>query len=333
MYIVIMLVTKKIYHKKFSTKSKNQNNISPLDWMPLTQRLFDRLIKTTHHYDIYSDFVATNIWAYMGSSALLCFHEEGVAIRMLDDYDNQPYYTLLARKSSSRLLDEILMHSASEGASTLLRHVPAETIRFLRKDNRVNSIEHDRDNHDYVYSVDKFIHFKNRKLKTRKKELDKLHKKFPNLDVRYDLQHNNILVNDIKKLYKTWIDQTKQVQWQKDYDALCRVMKQQTVPQIIVSIYDEDEMIGFTINELIHKSYYMGFSGKANRKYPGLSIALEHETAKIMKTTYGCKYLNLEQDLGIEGLRNFKLSLSPDRMIKKYKVVILADSNIGKMPL
>ncbi len=318
-----MLTLKKRYHKKRSIKSTNVASIEALQWLPLTQRLFNRLISITHQYDIYSDFVATNIWAYMGSNALVCFHEEGIAVRMLDDHTDEPYYTLLSRESSELLLDAILTHSRQENDNEIiLRHVPAETIAYLRRDPRIEKIEHDRDNHDYVYSVDKFIHFRNRKLKTRKKELEKLYKKHPDLDVRYDLQHNTALVVDIKKLYQTWVRQTNQSRWEKDYDALCRVMKQQIVPQIIVAIYKDSEMIGFTINELIHRSYYMGFSGKANRKYPGLSIALEHETAKIMKTTYGCKYLNLEQDLGIEGLRNFKLSLSPDRLVKKYKVTV-----------
>ena len=128
-----MLTIKKRYHIKHRTKSTNTVPTEPLVWLPLSLRLFERLIKITHEFDIYSDFVATNIWAYMGSNALVCFKDEGVAIRMLDDYDNSPYYTLIAAESSSNLLDAIRNHEGSE-ENIVLRHVPKETADYLIKD-------------------------------------------------------------------------------------------------------------------------------------------------------------------------------------------------------
>lgn len=322
-----MLTIKKRYHIKHRTKSTNTVHSEPLVWLPLSLRLFDRLIKITHEFDIYSDFVATNIWAYMGSEALVCFKDDGVAIRMIDDYDSKPYYTLISTKSSSELLTAIREHEATN-QKIVLRHVPKETTSYLRKDPRVVEVVHDRNNHDYIYSVDKFIHFRTRKLKTRKKELESLYKKHPELEVRCSMQNDKKLISDMRSLYKVWVKQTNQNRWEKDYDALSRLVRQQQVPQIIVGIYDKDRMVGFTVNELIHRGYYMGFSGKANREYPGMSIALEHETAKIMKKTYGCKYLNLEQDLGIPGLRAFKLSLSPDRLLEKFEITVEDNLNV-----
>lgn len=321
-----MLSIKKQYHnlkvnKNLILKDAESTTIA-LRWVPLTPKIFEKLISTTHFYDLYSDFVASNIWAYMGSKALLCFLDEGVAIRMLDDYTNEPYYTLISNESSSKLLDQIILHDDKKNDSLQLRHVPKETVKALKHDYRILKIEYDRDNHDYIYSVDRFINLNTLKLRSRKKELLKFQRTFPNIEIKYGLQSDQDLVRDMKKLYKLWIEQTHQKKWEKDYSAFERILKQSVVPQIIVGIYNEGEMIGFTVNELIHKGYYMGFSGKANRKYPGLSISLEHETAKLMKSKYGCTYLNLEQDLGIKGLRNYKLSLSPERLIKKYKVTV-----------
>ena len=324
-----MLSIKKQYHtlKRNQSRNKTTEVSEVLSWIPLSPINFTKLVATTHHYDLYSDFVATNIWAYMGSEALMCFIKEGVAIRMLDDYTQEPYYTLIAKKSARELLDQIISHDNSKAKSIVLRHVPKEATSVLRKDPRVVSIEHDRDNHDYVYSVNKFIKLNTRELRSRRKELNKFRNSFPDTTIVYGLQTNLPLVEDMKKLYLKWVEQTGQKNWEKDYDALLRILKQQTTPQIIVAIYNDKDLIGFTVNELIHKGYYMGFSGKADRQYPGLSIALEHETAKLMKQNYGCAYLNLEQDLGIEGLRNYKLSLAPERLIRKYKITVSTETN------
>jgi hypothetical protein len=310
-----MLTLFKQYHTKKTKQSVNITGTTEMDqWTPLSQKIFNKLVGVTHHYDLYSDFVATNIWAYMGSNALLNFHGDGVAVRMLEDHTNIPYYTLISKRSTHTLLERILVHESSNEPTVTLKHVPKETIKYLRKSNYIISVEPDRDNHDYVYSVDKFIHFHGRKLRSKKKQLLKVQRLYPHLEVKYGLQSDLNLCEDI--------EQTKQKNWEVDYEALVRILKQQTVPQLIIALYDGEKMVGFTVNEIISKGYYIGFSGKSDRKYPGLSIALEHETAKIMKNSFGCKYLNLQQDMGIEGLRNYKLSLSPDRLIEKYTVTI-----------
>ncbi len=42
------------------------------------------------------------------------------------------------------------------------------------------------------------------------------------------------------------------------------------------------------------------------------------KTAELISEDY--KYMNLEQDLGQQSLRNMKLSYKPDIMAKKYRV-------------
>lgn len=57
-------------------------------------------------------------------------------------------------------------------------------------------------------------------------------------------------------------------------------------------------------------------SSFAINRYRGLTQCLLDETCKKCLPTF--KYLNLEEDLGIPNLRQYKQSLNPDLMIKKY---------------
>jgi len=55
---------------------------------------------------------------------------------------------------------------------------------------------------------------------------------------------------------------------------------------------------------------------KASRFVPGLYQTLYREFLKREAQT--CRFINMEQDLGIEGLRKAKLSYHPCAMVKKF---------------
>jgi hypothetical protein len=53
--------------------------------------------------------------------------------------------------------------------------------------------------------------------------------------------------------------------------------------------------------------------------FKGASQIINHETAKSLKNR--CRYLNREQDLGVKGLRQAKLSYDPLQLIIPYTLI------------
>lgn len=88
----------------------------------------------------------------------------------------------------------------------------------------------------------------------------------------------------------------------------------------LVAVVSSDEtgaMLGFTMNELLPDGFYRGHFGFTLPDNLGLADLLELETAKVM-SAQGCTRMNFQEDLGIEGLRNFKLSWKPQYLLHKY---------------
>jgi hypothetical protein len=60
---------------------------------------------------------------------------------------------------------------------------------------------------------------------------------------------------------------------------------------------------------------------KADRNFKGASQVINHETAKYLRQR--CQYLNKEQDLGIKGLRQAKMSYDPEMLITPCTLILL----------
>ncbi len=78
--------------------------------------------------------------------------------------------------------------------------------------------------------------------------------------------------------------------------------------------------VALSIYEHLNPSTYVVHFEKAIREYKGLYQLINRETAKIILSK-GRKYINREEDLGIEGLRKAKLSYHPLELCPAHALV------------
>jgi hypothetical protein len=76
----------------------------------------------------------------------------------------------------------------------------------------------------------------------------------------------------------------------------------------------------FTIGEEINSGAYLIHFEKGLDGYDGIYAVINNEF--VLRHLTGYKYINREEDLGLEGLRRSKLSYHPAFLIKKYSVYI-----------
>jgi len=272
-------------------------------------------------FEPYSDFNVVSIWGYMVPGARYIHNEGAVLYEMLDYNTDEPYLSIMGDHSSRKLVAEAAK-DIHEPTFTLYS-VPESTYKEAFKGwDAVTSVQEDIDNHDYIFSVRDIAHFDDEKYKEKKKKLAKFARKYPNVTVK-EIDHTDDKVRaEMYAVFKKWIKESGSTTWQREYQALQRALTIQGFRVVCVAAFDNETMIGFTVNEIENNDYYQGHYGKAGYQYRGLGLLLEHETAKIIVKDYGSKYMNLQQDLGIEGIRYYKQSLMPLKQLKKFNVTI-----------
>lgn len=177
----------------------------------------------------------------------------------------------------------------------------------------------DRDNSDYVYLTENLIRLSGNKFHKKKNHLNKFIK-------NYEFEYRSMddeLAKRCLQLQESWcelkdcaeddglFDEDKAV-----YEALTHFNELGFAGGVIL-IDSKVEAFGF--GEKLNPETAVIHVEKANPSIPGLYVAINQRFCRDAWS--GTKYINREQDLGIEGLRKAKQSYYPDHMIEKFTLV------------
>ena len=144
------------------------------------------------------------------------------------------------------------------------------------------------------------------------KNISKFIEKFPN----YRIEHSSgsaIPKDQYMEMFKEWSKNKKMEDHLEfnEYRATERFFDIGDPNARAISLYFDDNLIGFTVYEVLSEEYAVAHFSKGNTKYhSGIYDVLIWEEAKILHAE-GIKYYDFEQDLGIPGLRFSKESYKP----------------------
>ncbi len=91
------------------------------------------------------------------------------------------------------------------------------------------------------------------------------------------------------------------------------------------AIYVDDKVVAFTLGSPINDEIFDVHIEKALKDYATAYTVINNEFAKSLQ---GYKYLNREDDMGLEGLRKAKLSYKPAFLLSKYRCKPIKDACI-----
>lgn len=181
------------------------------------------------------------------------------------------------------------------------------------------NIKEERDFFDYLYLREDLADLKGKKLQSKRNHINKFNAKY-----KWDyVEINAKNYHSCLSLLNTWQERAieKNPELKPDYE------KEKKVIEYLFSNFDaldlkagairvEEKIIAFTIGSKINNFTFDIHIEKADRDFEGAFALINREFAKRLDTSY--KFINREEDLGIEGLRKAKLSYLPIKLIEKY---------------
>lgn len=206
---------------------------------------------------------------------------------------------------------KVKFQSISENAQSILKKLYGDKF----------TIEDRRDLYEYMYKYETIAIMEGSHFKAKRNEIRKFFKDYENIVVK---KIDKADVTNIKNLYKLWVDadEGRQSNTQLDYEeiALDRALEHYDELGLDgIVIYCSDELIGFVFGVKLNDEVFDFMIEKANAKYGAIYKVLNNELAKICCSNF--KYVNFEEDLGEEGLRNSKMMYHPDILFKKFVAV------------
>jgi hypothetical protein len=217
-----------------------------------------------------------------------------------------------------RTLEEIFSYLKTRTKDPCLERVPESFVdAFLKGNRNIISME-ERDHFDYVYLVKDLAQLRGNKFHDKKNKINKFKSMY---QYKYETLTPE-LVEECLAFEHDWCEERdceKYPGLEKERCAILQMLNNFSALSVRGGIIRVDNrIVALTIGERFLKDTMVIHVEKANADMPGLYQVINQEF--IGHEAGDCTYVNREQDLGIEGLRQSKMSYNPLRFVKKYKI-------------
>ncbi len=256
-------------------------------------------------------FASLYLWDDIYHYKLFFFNDWLVVLDTRNDY-------ILMPMGDNITLSGLLKLSTSlkqDGFSGDISNVPPDIIERYPELSHYYDIENERGLAEYIYSTEKLVMLSGKKLRKKKNHISQFLRKYPDYQIR---PMDSIAVRkDCISMIESMVAEYQTVSNSIREEAI--VIRKglesfNSIPLEGIAIYikndTENKLIGFAVYSRLNRDIYTIHFEKVNYSYGGIAQIINWETAKVLKDK--CRYINREQDLGIPGLRQAKLSYEPE---------------------
>ena len=293
-----------------------------MEFHPVTLQdrpLFDQAYRCCRHEGSESSF--TNlfiwrkpldiVWALVGKALCVVVRNDG------------PVYALhpcaWEREDAVQAAGMMADWFREQGQPVLIRGLEKPLAELLAETFPSWTIEHDRCEDDYIYSIQELIELKGRKFEAKRHHIRTFLKNVQ--DFSYE-KMNRANALECLPVARRWLER------QQSDDAILQAemfAEEQALTQL-----DELQLSGgiiriagkikaFTVGEALSEDTVVIHIEKADPEVVGLYQMINREY--LSQSWSHMTFVNREEDMGIPGLRAAKLSYRPIRMVEKYRAV------------
>ena len=186
-------------------------------------------------------------------------------------------------------------------------------------------IDPSRDSFDYVYGIDALADLKGKKLQKKRNHVNRFRAEHP--DYRVEALACSVMTL-AKHMVNDWYMHRHQTDPQGDYLlenlALAKAFRDyDRLGMEGIALMDGDRVLAVTMGTRLNQDTFDIHFEKAREDVDGAYNAVNAEFARYLRLKYPeVRFLNREDDVGLEGLRKAKLSYYPDHMVEKYRAYL-----------
>ena len=182
----------------------------------------------------------------------------------------------------------------------------------------------DRGNSDYLYTADHLAELTGSENRKKRNRVNRFERLYPDMRMQVSTSFEEKFCVDLLKVEERWFEDQESredsafVERQEIYDA-CRYWD--ALGLIGAVVYSEDDTpVAMTLASKISEGAFDIHFEKCYGEYAqagGFSYINKH-FADHLRKEFGAKWINREEDIGLEGLRRAKMSYNPDLLLTKY---------------
>ncbi len=214
-------------------------------------------------------------------------------------------------------LVELSKHLKRAGLSPDFCLFTLDYIKMFSHIEDYYQIKPSRDDSEYVYQVDKLCELKGKKLHKKRNLISQFRRRYPDYKIqplKGEFKHKAfVLTEQLYELKKTPSKTLEQelAAMKESFDHFEAL----GLEGLVLTV--KEKVIAFTIFSPLPQATYDIQFEKIRMEFKGAAQVINQETALYLNGR--CSYLNREQDLGIKGLRQAKLSYGPEKLITPYQ--------------
>lgn len=215
---------------------------------------------------------------------------------------------------------ELLLEDAKNDNSPAVFPFLAEINKIYLQENFPNRFEFTerRDDADYLYLSENLGNLPGRKFHKKKNHIAQFMKKYPNAEYRQMTKENLSDARIVENAWNEANDGNKNESTRHEHNIIDEALKEfETLNLCGGILYVENKPVAMTIASAMSASVLDVYFEKV---IPGFDRDGGYAVINNLfsKSMMQYKYLNREEDLGIEGLRKAKLSYQPDIILTKW---------------
>jgi len=270
-----------------------------------------------------SEFAFGNIYLWRQVWHIkICIEEGVVYLRGRSPYTGEHIYfqpAVPADYPIEKALEKIERQQAAEGLPFAIATANEEFILRLRKEDTAEqyAVEEDRDMFDYVYPSAALATLSGKKLHSKRNHVNRFVADHP--DYACEMLTGASL-EECLKVYDAWAEGRDENETRGERESIIdaiTMLEELEMCGILIRV--DGQPVAFTVGERFRPDMAVIHIEKALPDVAGAFSIVNYRFAQYWNEQ-GVTYINREEDMGLDGLRQAKLSYKPEFLVKKYDI-------------